>query len=584
MARMSLRLVRGERHPSRVIFDSIRSAVDFATHLPRYREIIHVLFKYGFAEELRLAALQKFLNIDEPHTSVPKDDLLRQPLAVRIRLALEELGPTFIKFGQLVSSRRDLITTEIYEELCKLQDEVPPFPSEKARRIVEEELDQPVSVAFREFNDDPIGGASIAQVHRAVLQNGTPVAVKIRRPDIQKVIELDLAILLDMARFVDKHVPEISGLNPVGVVHEFQISLRKELDFNTEAHNTDRFAAQFEDNDTIKVPAVFHDLSTSRILTMEYVAGLRVDEPEVLTANGIDPKRLAENITKLIFQQIFEFGFFHGDPHPGNMTVLPGAVTGLYDYGMMGTFAPEFRLSVAHMISGLAEKNHRQVMRSILEMSEEGYARDPQKMLSDVEGFADQHLNRPLREINLGGVLNKLLELLRNNRLRMKGSFYLGIKALSQVEAIGRDLDPELNFVQLGEPYATQIIMGRYKPARMFRLVQRILTDTVDFLEEFPHDFRTLYQRLKRGDVSLPLEHKIDPKGFEPLRETLDSIANRLANAILTASVLICSGILVLSDIPPHVFGIPVIGFIGLLAGAYMCLRLVISIWRHGGL
>ena len=268
---------------------------------------------------------------------------------------------------------------------------------------------------------------------------------------------------------------------------------------------------------------------------------------------GIDPAELSEHITELIYEQIFEHGFFHGDPHPGNMLVLPGGVTGLLDYGMMGSFSPPFRSSIAYLIAGLAEKNHQEVMGSILEMSEEGFASNPGKMLADVEAFSEQHLNQPLRDIKLGDVLNKLLEMLRNNHLRMKGSFYLGVKALTQVEAIGRSLNPDLNFLKLGEPYAMRQIEGKYHPARIFALARKLFGESLDFLEDFPHDFRQLYQRVKHGKINIPLQHKIDPEGFEPLRKTLDSIANRLTNAILAASVLICSSILVLSGVPPEI-------------------------------
>ncbi len=250
----------------------------------------------------------------------------------------------------------------------------------------------------------------------------------------------------------------------------------------------------------------------------------------------------------------------------------------------MGSFTPAFRSSIAHLIAGLADKNLPVVMRSILAMSEEGYSTDPTGMLSDVEAFADTHLNRPLRDINLGRVLNRLLELLRNNHLRMKGSFYLGIKALTQVEAIGRSLDPDLNFIEMGAPYAERLIREKYGPGRLFGLFRSLLGESLDFLEDFPGDFRNAYQRLKRGRINIPLEHKIDPKGFEPLRKTLDSIANRLANAILAASVLICSSIIVLADIPPHLGRVSIPGIVGIVFGAYMCLRLVLSIWRHGGL
>ncbi|HEY8901136.1 MAG TPA: AarF/ABC1/UbiB kinase family protein [Chthoniobacterales bacterium] len=562
----------------------LRSAVEFASHLPRYNEILRVLFKYGFADVLKLVALQRLMGIENAELQVHETGLLSKPPAERLRLALEELGPTFIKFGQILSARRDLVNDDFYAELCKLHDSVPTFPGKIAKAIFAEEIGIPVSKAFKEFDDEALAGASIAQVHRAVTQEGAIVAVKVQRPEIQPIIERDLAIILDIAKFVDKHVAEISALNPVAVITEFADTLRKELDFTNEAANAERFGKQFAESDKIAVPAVLREFSREKILTVEFISGFPVGDTEVLEENGIDPVKLSEDISVLIYQQIFEFGFFHGDPHPGNMTVLEGGVVGLYDYGMMGAFSPGFRSSVAHLIAGLAEKNHRQVMRSIIEMSEEGVVADQDRMLREVEEFSDQHLNQPLSDINLGYVLNSLLDLLRNNHLRMKGSFYLGIKALSQVEAIGRSLNPQLNFVVLGEPYASKLIQNKYHPFHIFDLLKKLAAESVDFLEDFPYEFRALWDRLRRGQINIPLQHKIDPEGFEPLRKTLDSIANRLTNAILAASVLICSSILILSGLPPRIWDVPVIGMVGLIWGAYMCLRLVLSIWKHGGL
>ncbi|GAB4165841.1 MAG: AarF/ABC1/UbiB kinase family protein [Terrimicrobiaceae bacterium] len=566
-----------------MILNQIRGAVEFASHVPRYREIIGILWKYGFADVLKLMALQKFLNISEA-PSVHTEGVLSEPLPVRVRMALEELGPTFVKFGQIVSSRRDLVTDEFYEELCKLQANVPPFPAREARKIIEEETGLRLPQIFRVFEDTPVGSASIAQVHRAELLDGSVVAVKVQRPDITERIERDLAILQDLAAFIERHSPDLSSLNPVGVVTEFSETLLKELDFTNEAVNAERFAKEFDGNPWIKVPAIFREYSSARVLVMDFLEGCSPDDVDQLVESGIDPKELAKHITELLFEQIFDHGFFHGDPHPGNMKIQGGGVTALLDYGMMGTFSPAFRSSIAHLIAGLAEKNLAVVQRSILAMSEEGYTPQPMRMLADVEAFAETHLNRPLRDIRLGDTLNRLLDMLRNNRLRMKGSFYLGVKALTQVEAIGRALDPDMNFILLGEPFASKLIRGKYEPTRIFGVLKGLVSEGIDFLEDFPHDFRNVYQQIKSGRVNIPLEHKIDPKGFEPLRRTLDMIANRLANAILTASVLICSGILVLSGIPPKLGGIPLLGLIGLIFGAVMCVRLVLSIWRHGGL
>ena len=568
-----------------MIFDTLRSAVDLYSHLPRYREILSILFKFGFADVLKLVALQHLLKIEDATIKVhPDDEILSKPLPERLRLALEELGPTFIKFGQILSSRRDVITDDYFIELTKLQSGVPPFPASEAKRIVEEELGVPVRILFRNFHDKPIGSASIAQVHKAELPDGTPVAIKIQRPDIEKTIAQDVAILHDLARFIEKHVPEAAGLNPTGVVEEFTDTLQRELDFENEASNAERFAEQFEGNSAIRVPKIYRDRSTPHVLTMDFLHGIPILETESLIAHGTDPVALAESMTGLIYEQIFDHGFFHGDPHPGNMTVLEDGRIALFDYGMMGKFTPQMRESIALLVSGLGERNHNQTTRSILDLSEEGIARDQMLLQVEVEKFAEQNLNRPLQDISLGNVLNSLLALLRDNHLRMKPAFYLGIKALAQVEAIGRALDPELNFIKLGEPYATRVLVGKFGAGRVGGILKGVALELLDFLRDFPGDFRQLYQSIRRGKINIPLEHKIDPKGFEPLRTTLDSIANRLANAILTASVLICSSIVLLASIPPHIGNVSIPGLIGLVFGSYMCLRLVFSIWKHGGL
>jgi ubiquinone biosynthesis protein len=562
----------------------LHSALEFSAQLPRYSEIMRVLFKYGFADVLRLVFLQRVMGIEGGELATHDSGLLAKPPEERLRLALEELGPTFIKFGQIVSSRRDLVNAEYSAELCKLQDSVPTFPGHEAKKIFSEEIGMSVAAAFREFDEKPLAGASIAQVHRATTKEGAVVAVKIQRPDIQPLIERDLSILLHLAGLVEKHVPDLAAMNPVAVVKEFSETLIKELDFANEADNTERFGLQFESSAAVKVPAILREFSSKKILTMEFITGYPVNQPDVLRKHDIDPVALSESISNLIFEQVLVHGFFHADPHPGNLTVLKGGVMGVYDFGMMGEFALGFRSSVAHLIAGLAEQDNRQVMTALIDMSEAGSAVDTVKMLRDVEELSSKHLNKPLAQINLSLVFNSLLELLRNQHLRMKGSFYLGIKALSQVEAIGRELNPDLNFVQIGKPYAIKLIADRYRPQRLLQILQKLSGASVDFLEELPGDFRIVWNRLRRGQLNIPLQHKIDPKGFEPLRSTLDNISNRLANAILTASVLICSSILILSGIPPKIWDVPVLGAIGLGWGVWMGIRHAMSTRRHGGL
>jgi ubiquinone biosynthesis protein len=562
----------------------LHSALEFAAQVPRYTQILQVLFKYGFADVLKLVALQKILGIEGAELQSHDSGPLAKPPEERLRLALEELGPTFIKFGQILSSRRDLVNGDYYNELCKLQDKVPTFPGAEAKRIFAQEQGMSVAKAFAKFDEEPMAGASIAQVHRATTHEGAVVAVKIQRPDIQPLIERDLSILHDLAGQLEKHVPEIASMNPVGVVREFSETLLKELDFTNEADNTERFANLFKDSKTISVPAILREFSGKKVLTMEFISGYPVNAPKVLKRHHIDPILLSKNISKLIFEQVFEHGFFHGDPHPGNMTVLHGGVMGLYDFGMMGEFSMGFRSSIATLIAGLAENDNRQVMSALIDMSESGSLVDPEKMLREVEEFSSKNLAKPLSQINLSAVFNKLLELLRAQHLRMKGSFYLGIKALSQVEAIGRELNPDLNFVILGKPYAIRLLRMKYHPEHLVHILQKLSSTSLDILDDFPGDLRILWKRLRRGDFHIPLQHTIDSKGFEPLRKTLNTTSNRLGNAILASAVLICSAILVHSGIPPKVFGVPVLGMIGLLWGIWMGIRHAFSTRRSDGL
>jgi len=564
------------------MFAEIKSAVGFAHLLPRYREIVRVLWKHGFGQILKLVILQKVIGMEDK--LLAEEAMHEKSMAVRVRLALEELGPTFIKFGQVLSSRRDLISDELYIELCKLQDHVPPFDGAVAKGIVEEELGHPIKTLFASFTVKPLAGASIGQVHKARLHDGTKVAVKVQRPDIRKVIDLDLAILHDLASFAEKNVADLSGINPVGIVEEFSATMLLELDFTHEADNACRYRKQFEGNPGIKIPVIYDELSTARVMTMEFISGLSVVDPVALRKHDIDPEALAERLTDLIFEQVLDFGFFHGDPHPGNLCVLPGGVVGVIDFGMMGSFTPSFRNSVAQLLAGLARKDHPQVMNAILEVSKERYTEDSSKMLTEVEAFSDLHLSGSLEDINLGEVLNKLLELLRHNRLRLNGAFYLGIKAFTQVEAIGRVLYPGINFIERGEPFARPLIENKYKFPHLSEVFGRLFTGSLDFLEQFPTDFRNLYQRFKAGKLTIPIEHKINAEGFEPLRKTMHSIANLIATAVLTASVLICSSILVLAGMPPVFWGVSLFGFLGLLWGTIMGLRLAIHVWKHEGL
>lgn len=567
-----------------MFMDPLKSATDTWAQVPRYREIFWVLYKFGFADFLQLAHLQIFTDFLARALTDEEKKLVDLPAPVRFRMALEELGPTFVKFGQILSSRRDLLDEPFYNELRKLQANVAPISGELAREVLEKELREKPSQTFKRFDSKPIASASIGQVHRAQLRSGEEVVIKIQRPDIVDTIDKDLAILAEIARLLDKYVESMAALNPVSVVRDFSKTLLRELDYLNEAHDMQRMREAFIDNPLIRIPLWYEAFSTSRVLTMEYLPGLPIDEPNTLAAEGVDPVKLSEDISNLIYEQVFSQGFFHADPHPGNMAVQPDGVVVLYDFGMMGKLTPSFREDIADLVTALTDRDPRALMFAVIGMSEQSFVEKSTEFQEDLEAFSENHLNKPLKEIKVGYVLNRLLDLLMKYQLRMKSAFYLGIKALSQIEDIGMALNPDLNFIELGKPHASRMFLEKLTLQRIQRSLLKLVIEGVRLVDNFPGDFKELYSRIRSGNISIPIEHKVNPEGFEPMRRTLDQIANRLAEAILTAAVLICSALLILSGMPPLVYGIPGIGLAGLLLGLYMTLRLTIAIWKRSGL
>lgn len=564
-----------------MIFKKLRFARGLYSQFPRYRKIFYVFFKFGFGDVLKKMRLQTFLAIAENTLPISVDYSKSPP--ERFRMALEELGPTFVKFGQVLSTRRDLIDETWVAELSKLQDQVAPFPGKQAIAIVEKELRNPVTSIFKEFDETPLASASMAQVHRAVLPSGEKVAVKVQRPDISDIIEIDLAILLDAAVFLEGRVDNIAALDPVGIIKEFSKIIATEQDFTNEARNMERFARQFEGDATVRIPAVHRSLSTDRVLVMEFVPGHRIDDLDYLKAHDISAEKLSRSLSEFIFKQIFHNGFFHADPHPGNMGILPDGQPVLYDYGMMGTVSPRLREDIANLVVGLAEKDHRMVTRSILGMSHQGSVTRGRELENDMEIFATQYLDRPLKELKLAFVFNRILEVLMRHHLRMKPEFYLGIKALSQVEAFGAMLDPDLHFVDLGEPFASEVLGKKWDFGTILRNSYFACAESVGIFRDFPSDVRDLYEKIKSGRFGIPIEHRIDPEGFEPLRQTLNHVANRLTHSIVMAAVFMGSCSLVAANVPPLWHGLSVLGIAGLSISCLIGLRLWSSMRKGNG-
>jgi ubiquinone biosynthesis protein len=440
--------------------------------LRRYRQVLGVLIKYGFGHIVEQLNIQ-YLRRATPRVAMRNIGRLGGP--VRLRLAMEELGPTFIKLGQLLSTRPDILPDDFIKELSKLQDTVPPVDTATIMGQIEQELGQPVAQLFAEISTEPLAAASIAQVHRGRLQSGEPVVVKVRRPGIGQIIRTDIDILMSLARLVERHLPKGEYYNPTGLVREFRRTISREMSFSREGHTIDRFRENFRNDPSVYIPMVYHDLCGETVLTMEYIDGIKVSDFDRLIAAGYDLKVIAENGANAVLKQVLVHGFFHGDPHPGNIFVLPNNTVCFLDYGMVGRLDRELKIRVAELLSSILD---RDVDRMITELVYSGELiediRLPELRLA-LGNFIDDYYEIPLHEINAGKLLTELVELLVQYRIPFSPDLLLLAKALITIEGIGRRLDPEFNMVGHLKPFMARLMMEKSSPANLSREGAKLL-------------------------------------------------------------------------------------------------------------
>ena len=548
-------------------------------HLNRYQRILRVLFKYGFNDLVDRLHIDQYLESGlQMINRKPREQIARLSRPERLRLVFEELGPTFIKLGQLLSTRPDLIPAEYLDELARLQDEVPPFSLAEVHAIFREELGRSPDEVFHYFDAEPLAAASIGQVHRARLDSGAEVVVKVQRPDIENVIAVDLEILAHLAGLMEQYLEEVQGHRPTAIVQEFARSLSREIDFAVELANVQRFARQFKNNTAIHVPLVYPELSTQRVLVMEYVLGIKASMAGQLREQGYDLPLIAERGATLVMEQIFVHGFFHADPHPGNLFILPDNVVCFIDFGQMGRLSRKDREDFTDLVLDLVAGDERTVVEGVLKVTVQLGEVDRESLARDLGGLVDLYLYRPLGELEAGRILQDLLDLVTRHKLTFKPAFYQMMKALSTVEGVGLMLDPKLELIRLARPFMRRIRLERMRPARLAEEIARTGSGYLQLLRELPEELRTILRQLRGGRMRIEFEHR----GLQALGAALDRVSNRIAFAIVLAALIVGSSLIVLSDIPPHWHDIPVIGLLGFLVAGIMGFWLLLSIIRHG--
>ncbi len=552
-------------------------------HVNRYRQILTTLIRYGFGDLVDRLRITQYIELGlQLIGSNKREHIESLTTAQRTRLILEELGPTFIKLGQILSTRPDILPHDFVEELRRLQQHVAPFEFDQVEQIVTDELGRPLSELFARFDREPIAAASIAQVHRAALHDGTEVVVKVQRPNIRRVVEVDLEILYDLATLVERHFEHWRVQRPSQIAEEFARLIEQELDFSLEARHVERFAEQFRTDRTIAVPRVFRSRCSPRVLTLEYMDVTPVTDPGSLRAAGFDPALIAQRGTELTLKQIFVHGFFHGDPHPGNIFTLPGNVICLLDFGLMGRLNRASREQFADLVYAIARNDSAAASSALLRLTEhdDDVEVDTRQLESDVTRLVDVHVVSQLSQVHFGRLISGLFDLLAEHRLRIPADLVMMLKAAATVERLAASLDPNLDMVAAARPYVRRIQFDRIRPRRLIRETLDAARDLIQFARDIPGGLRDVLRLAKRGGLKLGFEHR----GLDRLIDSNERIANRVSFSIVVAALIVGSSLIVQSRLPPTWNGIPVIGLLGYIAAGIMGFVLLIAIIRHGRL
>ncbi len=546
-------------------------------HFRRYREIAQVLLRHGFGYLLHELELTQFLGRRKKRelaTHPEMETLPRAKKARRLRTVLEELGPTFIKLGQLLSARADLLAPEYIHELEKLQDDVPPFPFEKVAETIQMELGHRLEELFTGFDPEPLAAASIGQVHRAVLKTGQEVAVKIRRPEIEKILTTDLEILHDLARLADRHAPFREMYNFRAMVEEFELIVTAELDLTREGQHADIFRKNFRGDPNIYIPAVYWEYTTSRVLTTEYVEGVKLTDRAEILRRGVDRRKIARLLTNALLRQILIDGFFHADPHPGNLFALPGDRLMFLDFGIVGRLEENLKEKIGDLVLGLVNRSSHQVARAIAGMGVLPPDLDRRAFYQDVERMRDKYYDVPFRELRLADSVNDVIGIAFRHHIRIPTQITMLARALVTAEGVSRQLDPDLSIAEIARPLSRRLLSHRFSLQNIRRLLTENLVDYHHLAVSLP---RQLEQVL---DLAASGELKINARNPETDRiiGRINILVNRLVLSILLAALMIGSALLAGREY--IVFGRIGLAELLFIFGGILGLALIFSILR----
>ena len=529
--------------------------------IKRMKKLSDVLLKYGFEELFDRTGMERFIPNRLAKNSKRLENIRETSFPERIRLAMQDLGPTYVKLGQMCSNRTDIFPEDIIAEFQKLQDDVEPEKIDIYAKIKAELNIEPLEY-FKEIDEKPMASASMGQVYKGILKDGTEVVIKVRREGIKEIVASDLSMMRDLAAYFERTNEEIKKMNVSYIINSFGNSITKELSFRNELSNMEKFANNFKNDKRIHVPVPYRELSNDNILCMEFIKGFKITDKEKIEKCGFFPSEVARVGLDLYIQQVLKYGFFHADPHPGNVFMTPEGKIVFIDFGAMGTLYPQDKELLENLLLHFIQKDVKKAIDTIKELAVKYNVPDERQLERELTEIVYLVDGNALSEISIGDIFEKVRIILNKNQVILPEDIYLLVKGVGQIEGIGRHLDPSLDIMKTLEPYAKRILQERMNPKYIFEKGTKKITQVSESWLSLPEDLRNISQKILNGE----LKHKHEVTGFKELLKILD----RLVVAIIIASLLIASSIVVLSGIPPKINEIPVLGFLGYVISAIL--------------
>ncbi len=548
--------------------------------LGRLQDIARVLVRYGFGDVARRVGLAGALERAGRlvHWQAVEEGLLQLEVPERVRAALQDLGPTFVKLGQVLATRVDMLPPRWIEELSELQNAVPPVDFELVRPQLTEDLGADPDSVFAELEHVPMAAASLAQAHRATLADGTPVILKVRRPGIRDVVEADLRLLSHLATIVEKQMPELRRYHPADTLRQFAASLRRELDFAAECRSAERIARNFEGRDDIVIPKVYWQWTCERLNVQERLEGIPGRDLAALDALGLDRRALARTGAGLVLKMVLEDGFFHADPHPGNIFYLPGGAIGVIDFGMVGHVSEQRRFQIVRLLHGLVGQDASAVSEVLVDWTGDSPDIDEGGLQESVDRFVDQYRGVPLKDLRMGQMLGDVVAILRGHGLTLPPDLALMIKTFLTLEGMGRQLDPDFDMASAARPFLERAMLQRYAPGVLARRGRRALAGLLDLVRDMPQDVHRLLRAARRGKLRV----HVDVDSLKGFGDQVDRAVSRLTMGVVTAALIVGSSIVLNSAGGVSSTGLRILGTVGFVGAALGGFWILFSIWRGG--